>query len=281
MIKTEMDPQGRSDPDYLMVPQNDGICRVDIVTDPQILEKIIKFDREMFNGHWVGLTVEELTQVAQNGRVFALFGEDNGLIGESAVLLKPTEKHPVLADDEAYCYGTAVLPDVRGKRYAQALFLAQEQTAHRAGKKRITLTLRVENAKSMRSRLGIGYQVNGYDPTRYGPKEDGLARLLMTKDLTAPQTPPNTIEETQRLRSGSTIIVRPNTVNQALMQNASSIAVPIRTGDEVDRPAHLMVSRIFGQQYNPNAQYRGVALLKPEEYQGPAGHSLLVFKRFT
>lgn len=138
----------------------------------------------------VGISIAELKEISENGAVLGLYyqGLSYLLIAETQVITSPISDHSNLGKDEAFCYGTAVHPNHQNCGFAQVMYKAQEAVALEADKQKISLTVRLENAASIKARLKAGYQITAYHSNYYGKVEDGGARLWMAKDLTKPST---------------------------------------------------------------------------------------------
>lgn len=219
-------------------------------------------DDLVFSGQ-VGISMEELSEIINHGEILLLRDRHGKLIGESQVITSPIPQHPHIDPDEAYNYGTAVLPGRQNQGVGQILFKAQEIVAVEAAKTRSTLTVRLENAQSMRARFKAGFQVVGYDPERYGALKVGGARLIMEKKLTE-QVPISSTETLAReVSAGNVLLVNLGNVASAVGNVAPMIGIPVRIGDEVDYYAHELVKTFFN-----NSHYRGVGLLKPSDFGG-------------
>ena len=223
------------------------------------LVKVKRFDDEMFGPHQ-GITLDELKHVAEAGYVFVIHDESGEIIAESQIILRPIEEHPHLNNDEAYCYGTAVRPDLRGEGLARRLFAAQEHVARETEKTRMTLTVRPENARSVRARLKQGFLITGYDRNRYGPMQNGGSRLLMTKFLNQEPVVFNPTDLVCSMQTNRPEIVdRPEMLAGLKTMLPTRILVPINVGDQADIAAQRVISHLI------NNDYTGIALLKPEE----------------
>jgi hypothetical protein len=281
-------------PLYVQVEHKGNIFRVDFATTEEELAQAKVLDDEVFAGQ-VGISMEELQHIIEHGYVLLLRDNHDELIAESQLLVSPTPEHTVLDYDEVYCYGTAVRSRGEKNGYAYVMFKAQEAVARQFKfriektpaangnngeenllqyKTRMTLTVRPENARSIRARLNCGYRIYGYDPNRYGPVEEGGARLIMEKSLVFPVKPFDPEEQIQRVTAGLIPIAGMELLESMLHSKMNEIAVPVMNGEEIDLPAHAMV-RLITQ-----AGYIGIGLLRPEEYgEEPNGKSLLIFHK--
>lgn len=247
---------------------------LEIAHTTQQLIEAKALDDVVFNDH-LGITMDELTEIMNHGAVLLLRDFSGRLIGESQVITSPISQHADLDEDEAYNYGTAVHPEQQNNGVAQILFVGQDIIAKEAGKTRSTLTVRLENAQSLRGRFKAGFHVVGYDPTHYGPVEDDGARLIMEKK----HNHQNQIFEVAPLilavNSGDVIVVDEVSVDDALQEAYPIIGIKVKSGDEIDIGAHRIVSKIF-----ESGRYKGVGLLKPTEVFLEEGESsLLVLKK--
>ena len=247
--------------------------RVEIAeTEEQMMEAKV-LDDLVFSAH-LGITVEELTEIMNHGRLLLLRDSGGKLIGESQVITSPISQHPYLDPDEAYNYGTAIAPERQNGGVAQILFKAQEMVALEAGKTRSTLTVRLENGQSIKSRFKAGFQVVGYDPERYGAVEKDGARLIMEKNLLNPETVPSSEELRVKISGGEITIANQENIDQLLQTRASFLGVPVRAGDEVDLNAHFLVGKICN-----NSNYRGIGSLKANDlWGGEPNLGLLILK---
>lgn len=233
-------------------------------------------DDLVFSAH-LGITTEELVEIMNHGRLLLLRDSDGKLIGESQVITSPIPQHPHLESDEAYNYGTAVLPEKQNGGVAQVLFKAQEMVALEAGKKRSTLTVRLENAQSVSARFKAGFQVVGYDAQKYGPMEKDGARLIMEKNLLNPRLNPSREVLNAEVSSGNIKLVNEENIEGLLEIAPSQLGVVVQGGDMVDLKAHALVDRIF-----KNSQYKGIGYLKPNSTEGEEEKlGLFVLKNLT
>ncbi len=216
-------------------------------------------------GSHLGITMEELVEIMNHGEVVLLRNEHGLLIGETQIITSPTTHHPNLPPNEAYDFGTAVHPKYQNRGLSQLLFKAQEIVALEAGKVQSTLTVRVENAKSIRARFKAGYQVTEYHLGEYSSENDEEhrlkgARLIMVKNHVRPNdrfavdTLVRTVDENE------VTIVSPSNMNSAVQAKTPLLGVVIQSGDNVDYDAHRLVAPIFATE-----EYAGIGLLKISE----------------
>ena len=159
--------------------------QVEVAQTVEQLAEAKALDDLAFSGQ-VGISMVELQEMMANGAVLLMRNTEGNLIGESQVITTPVSEHPILEPDEAYNYGTAILPGLQSHGMAQVLYKAQELVAVESGKTRSTLTVRLENAQSLRGRFKAGFHIIGYDPDHYGPFEEGGARMIMEKNFYNP-----------------------------------------------------------------------------------------------
>jgi ribosomal protein S18 acetylase RimI-like enzyme len=209
------------------------------------LQKVKKLDDIAFGQH-KGISLEELIIIKDNGRVMFLNDDHGKMIAETQVLLNSVEEFFKINPNEAYCYGTAINPEHQGKGFAEIMFKSQEFVARETNKDKLFLTVRLENAKSIRSRLNFGFVITGYSPNYYGSVENDGARLIMTKKLNT-----NNV-----LSKGPTKEYNLNSCEQVL----------VKCGETVDIKAHKKI-----QELMETGKYEGINILKPEEHK--LGHS--------
>ncbi len=65
------------------------------------------------------------------------------------------------ADDDVYLFDTLIVPELRGRRLAPAIALAQLAFYREAGFRRLVCTVLPENATSLRARRRTGFLVYG------------------------------------------------------------------------------------------------------------------------
>ncbi len=232
-----------------------------------------KLDDLVFAGHQ-GISMDELHEIAEHGAVILLRDLQGKLIGESQVITSPISEHPHLEADQAFDYGTAIHPDYQNMGIAQFLFKAQEKVAIEAGKSRNTLTVRLENAKSIRGRFKSGYQIVGYSQDYYGPLEKDGARLFMEKNHVNTHPIFTSGGMLEMITDNKLVYVNNKTADQAISENHPFLCMDVVVGDTVDFGAHSIVSKVLLTK-----KYVGVALLKPEELSLDLNKpSLLVLK---
>lgn len=260
---------------FIEVPHLGKLQRLEVAQSVCQLEEAKRLDDLVFGKH-LGITMDELVNIMTHGAVLLLRNKEGKLIGESQVITSPIPQHSHLAADEAYNYGTAVSPELQNNGIAQILFKGQEIVAREAGKSKSTLTVRLENAQSIRGRFKAGFHIVGYDPNYYGSVEDDGARLLMEKHFSEKS---NEVFDTDRLVDivfdGSLLILDDTNIDKALSESQDLLGTYINGGDAVDFAGHKLISKIFS-----NNSYLGIGLLKASEinaYQQDA--MLLIFKK--
>ncbi len=232
---------------------------VEKMTDPSDLMQVKQLDDLAFGvgPGIVGISMEELEHISQHGAVFA-YTSPMGMLAETQVITEPIPEHPCLEKNEAYCYGTAVRPDMQDMGLGQLMYALQEQWAKDHNKEQLTLTVRVENAASLRARLKFGFVITGYDPTCYGPFEEGGARLWMTKYIAHPG-----VFEPEKLAAS----MLAHTLSQDVM------VIPVQFGLGNDLAAHAAIQSLISDGYI------GVGLLKPSELSCPNKNGALIFQK--
>ena len=239
------------------------------------LEEAKKLDDLVFGKH-LGITMDELVNIMNNGAVLLLRDSNGKLIGESQVITSPIPQHSHLDEDEAYNYGTAISPELQNNGTAQILFKGQEIIAKEAGKSRSTLTVRLENAQSIRGRFKAGFHIVGYDPNYYGSVEEDGARIIMEKRLNDKKKYVFSTEELIKVVSCDDFSYAELEGISVLMKNPSIfLGVWIKNGDNIDLSGHSIIAEILGSQ-----GYEGIGLIKENElnYLRESEH-LLIFKR--
>jgi ribosomal protein S18 acetylase RimI-like enzyme len=215
----------------------------------------------------VGISMEELVHITEHGAVFAM-SSPYGMIAETQVLTSPIEEHPSMTDGEAYCYGTAVHPQFREMGLAQHMFAKQEEYAKQNGKSVLTLTIRVENAGSLRARFKSGFVITGYDANCYGSMEEGGARLWLKKHIDHPN-----IFDPETYIDG----IHQGTIPVLDHDDGSPLpdicAVAVKPGLSVDSMAHQHVSHLVSKGY------QGVGMMKPTEVPILNGQMALIFQK--
>lgn len=187
----------------------------------QDLGRVKELDDQAF-GKQQGISMAELRALLEHGTIILLELETMQLIGESQVLLQSIKglKYK-LQEDEAYYYGTGIHPEQQGHGYGKILAEAQDVCVRAQGKKRATLTVRVENYPSIRMRLECGFLITGYLPDFYGSMESNGARFLMTKNIDDPTIP----------------------------QFRDITEIPVAFGESVDLSAHAAIAEIINLGY--------------------------------
>lgn len=214
----------------------------------------------------VGISTEELVHITQHGAVFAL-SSPYGMIAEIQLLTEPIEEHPFMTDAEGYCYGIAVHPQFQDMGLAQCMLKKQEEFAKEKGKSILTLTIRVENAASIRAMFKSGFLITGYDPACYGSMEEGGARLWLTKQIDHP----NGFNPMVFIDGVNQGIIPVVTSDDGILQDLCAVAV--QPGVSVDQQAHQHISHIV---YNG---YQGIGMIKPIELPILHGKMALIFQK--
>jgi len=229
------------------------------MTTPEQLFKVKALDDLVFQvgPGIVGVTMDELEHIRDHGAIYA-YMSPMGMLAETQIITEPIPEHPHVTANEAYCYGTAVHPNIQDLTLGQQMYAAQEHFAQEQGKEILTLTVRVENAASLRARLKFGFVITGYDPTCYGPFEGGGARLWMTKHMAHPG-----VFEPEKL----TVAIKSNTVSER------TVVVPVQFGLGYDLEAHALIVPLLADGYI------GIGLLKPSEIAYPNGKGALIFQK--
>lgn len=266
--KTITEPSGEQ---FVQIRHDRQLHRVDIVKSLYELEGVKQLDDEAFGVHQ-GISIDELDFLTKNGRVFVLRNEENILVAESQLQITPGGIGMNFPEDEAYCYGTAIKPGYEGQGYAQILYKAQEVSAREAEKKAMTLTVRVENARSIRARLKAGFRITGYDPNYYGPIEEGGARLIIKKDLINESFPFIPQRQIDRLLDGKIPVINESNATTILTWQPPEIALPTHVSDTADLSAHALIQSAVKNGYVGNG------LLRPDEIVTEVGEqSFFIF----
>ena len=260
---------------FLEVSHLGGLHRLEVAQSVCQLEEAKKLDDLVFGKH-LGITMDELTEIMNHGAVLLLRNSFGRLIGESQVITSPTSQHTALAEDEAYNYGTAVHPELQNNGVAQILFKGQDIIAQEAGKSRSTLTVRLENAQSLRGRFKAGFHIVGYDPNYYGSIEEDGARIIMEKHFFEEK---REVFDTDTLidiiADGKIVFLDDKNIDKIIETGQDLIGVYIKSGDTVDLEGHRLISKIF-----ETGNYLGIGLLKSSDinlYQ--QNTMLLIFKK--
>jgi len=246
------------DNNWISVEYKGNIHRIEIAKTPQQLTEAKELDDLVFAGH-VGITMDELNEIANNGAILLMRDNYGKLIGESQVITSPISEHPHLDPNEAYNYGTAIYPGLQNNGLAQILYKAQEYVALEAGKSKSSLTVRLENAQSIRGRFKAGYYIVGYDPDHFGSFEEGGARLLMEKELSRKNgiVPPDILAG--MVDRGKVRILKSQLDGFDLERNGLLVGIGVNSGDAIDFIAHQLVTKIF------NNKNIGIGILKSSE----------------
>jgi ribosomal protein S18 acetylase RimI-like enzyme len=242
---------------------------IEQITDIDTLTKVKALDDLVFGvgPGIVGISMDELVHITQHGAVFALVSPMYGMIAETQVITSPIEEHPTMGEGEAYDYGTAVHPQFQDMGVGQQMYAKQEAFAKQNGKSFLTLTIRVENAASIRARVKSGFVITGYDPTCYGPTEEGGARLWLTKQIDHPHIF-SPMEFGDALQKGILPIFGHDT-----SLAPDTCAVGVQPGLSVDYEAHHHIAQLISQGY------QGVGMLKPDEIPRLHGQMALIFQK--
>ena len=246
--------------------------RLEVAATLEQLAEAKALDDLAFGGH-LGISMEELIEITAHGAVLLLRDPKGNLSGETQVITSPVKEHPDLPCDEAYNYGTAVHPNLQNQGLAQILFKGQERIAIEAGKTKNTLTVRLENAQSLRGRFKLGYTVTGYIPNCYGSLSEGGARLIMEKNHTQPCTTPSAAFISRLVTDRKVLIVDQNSVDQVIQNGPTYVGIMVKNGDQIDFTAHPVVASVFGTNY-----FVGIGLLKPDEFGSLQDESLFVLQ---
>lgn len=214
----------------------------------------------------VGIEMEELQHIVEHGAIFA-FQSPYSMMGEIQVLTSSTPEYHLDDVQGAYCYGVAVHPNFQDASIAQELLHEQEQFAKMHGKTHITCTIRVENGKSIRAFTKAGFQIVGYDPTHYGPMEEGGARLWLQRDIGQPIT----CQPKQLVLLFQNGIIPSFTIEGK--QQDELCAVPVMPGVMVDIDAHHAIQELLQQSY------KGIGVLTPSEVPAIQGAMALIFQK--
>lgn len=245
---------------HIQVLHKGVMHRVDIAMSEEELAQVAAFDHQQFLEHQ-SITRDELRAIKENGRVLMLRDEHGALIAEAQIVL-----HDILAltkglpSGAAFSYGTAVDPASRGSGAAQIIYKAQEVTAREAGKNKIRLTVRVENARSIRARLKAGFRITDYHPHWY-EAEHG-ARLIMEKDLINEPLPFELNLQGTRIDQDAIPIIQ--NINPPSDYQPSMVAVAAQDDDShkgngpIHEPTHRLIEQLL------TVGYVGIGLLKPE-----------------
>ncbi len=246
--------------------------KLEIAQTPAQLTEAKTLDDLAFGGH-LGISMEELTEISAHGAVLLLRDPKGRLTGETQVITSPISQHPNLPYDEAYNYGTAIHPNLQNRGFAQILFKGQEQVAIEAGKVKNTLTVRLENAQSLRGRFKLGYTVTGYNPNCYGPIQEGGARLIMEKHHFQQRAILGADPISKLVTNGNVLIVGQENVKRIVQSGQAFIGIPIAIGDQTDFSAHYLVASAF-----ETGKFIGIGLLKPSEFNSNQTESLFVLQ---
>lgn len=274
-------------PLFIEIKHQGQLFRVDFATSPAALAAAKKLDDEAFGTH-KGVSLDEIEKISKHGHVLVLRGTDE-LLAQSQVITSPIPGHTAVAEDEVVCYGTAVKQGKEGKGYAHVMYKAQEVVARaqlykapedresddleaQFNKKRMTLTVRPENAQSIRARLRAGFRIVGYDENFYGTPAEGGARFFMEKSLISEPLPFDPIRQSERVNNNTTPILNDATASRILAKKPTEIAIPVLTGDIIDLTAQQLAARALDHGYI------GTGILKPEEWGNP-DQSLLIFQQ--
>src|SRR3989344_7096288 len=120
MSKSELMAAGESGGNSMQVELNGHGYFLETAKTWQDLDDAKALDDLAFDSH-MGVTIEEMVEIMNNGAILLLRNQYDELVGESQVITSPISAHPNLEPDEAYDYGTAIHPDVQNLGLAQNL----------------------------------------------------------------------------------------------------------------------------------------------------------------
>lgn len=262
------------------IRESNRVLELSVANSAEDLNEVKRLD-DKYLGHYQAVTKRELLDIAEAGYIFTLKDAKTGeLVGHTQILLRSTT-HQQVHPEEGYCYGTV------GPGFGKILFSAQEEVAIQAGKRRLRLTARVENAASIRARLKVGFLIVDYDPSCYGSRSTGGARLVMSKRIHQPGAGlPRASLLADGLLSEASVLPRSSSadledllspeerspIGISVRADPSAHTANMRTG--IDHVAHEMIELTL------DSGYAGVALLKPGEWvaaSDESGSCLLIF----
>lgn len=237
------------------------------------LNQVAALDNRTFGQHR-RINTERLADIRDEGYVLTLKNPQGELVAQSQILLNPSPEYPDLCPDEARLMGTSVADTERGKGYAQVMMKAQETIALEAGKTHLTMSVRPENAESIRVRQHMGYRIVGFESDA-----NGIGCFTMEKDFHTKPLPFTPDKQADRVRNGAiAVLTSPEQLAayEATKINelsAQEIAVSICSGDKIDRNARNLAAMLLKKGY------QGTGILRPDEYGATDGKSLLIFQK--
>ncbi len=185
----------------------------------------------------------------------AIAREGSEIAATTVVVLESGPMGKTIRKDEAWAAGTVVKQGLRSHGIGERMAAIQDGIARDSGKHFIITAVNADNFPSMRLRLKVGYQLDGID------KDD--AGYLFRKDLT---------------REPSVIRASVNDVLAGRLREAKGEFTESSDAMVMIDPADsALVKEAL------KAGYRGVHLLRPEEFpdKAPIIKPYLVFSRIT
>lgn len=262
--KTMVDDHGHR---YIRIKHLDRLYKVEIAETEDDLIRVMDFDAQFFTGRQE-ISLEKLHEIRDFGHALLLRDPENRqIVAVSQILFTSIPDHEVRFG-EAFSHGTA------GPGYGQVMYKAQEVVAREAGKERIRITIRLENTRGIRGLLKAGFRIIAYDPTRYGWRRDGGARLIMEKDLVSEQLPFRPGKHAQMFLDGEIDLVKsPGDVVPTLAMHPIKTAAWVYNENRVNELSHQIVEGII------QGGYTGIGLLQPQEWGQPeSAKKLLIFQ---
>lgn len=192
---------------------------VEIIKGEDAIKEAKDLDDLVFKNHQ-GISIEEMNAISEHGGLIGIRNSVNELIAEAQIIFYSIPSVIELEKGTGLCYGSAVHPSYRKLGLGQVLMKAKIQLAVDKGFKKLTLSVRPENAPAILLWQKFGFSIYGYDSAYFGSEDTG-GRLLMEKYLTSPtQSDPksNAHPKLQRIR--------------------------INTGDQPDQKARLELKRL-------------------------------------
>lgn len=224
-----------------------------------------------------GTGFEELLHISHAGRVLMVESDDGLVAAVGPILTMAIQEHLGLATDEARCWDIVVRPGEEDKDYVQILSKAQEVVAREAGKRRMTLTLRFHDARSISARLRAGFRVVGVvgcEAAPAGAVKPRETRLLMEKSLVDEPVPCDPVIQAEQVKAGLTPRVIRSQVETLLATQPPEIALRAPARNAVNTDTLYLAERVL------TAGYVGTGLLAATEYDANGmGESLLIFHR--
>lgn len=196
----------------------------------------------------------------RTGKLKVAMAKDGGkLMATSVVVLENGTMGKNIKPDEAWAAGTVVLKGHQGQHIGSQMSAEQDAIAREAGKRFMVTKIASDNFPSMRLRMNVGYCLEGVEHNVH--ETDYLYR----KDL---QQPENFNHEwTKAVREG----------NLAAFEGGLSDSSPNQILIDPADIEHVRMATV--------ANYRGVFLLRPEDFGKAAGQdkpisrNMIVFKR--